>query len=247
MDTHFVLVSAESPKPRDTAVLVNAVAAAFVTYHLELEQEMYGDTLRFLQKEKEKEEKSLLISEAALQAFREVSETITMSGSSDEKAPVIKRLNELNSELTSTQLERIDLTSQLKIIKEIVEKKGKSTEERNSQLFCRHKRFVPGSGGVGQHRGGLGQEIMFECESERPIVGIFMTERTRIAAPGFSGGGDGQLGTVEINGVAVDSHVQHVLNIGDTVTLRTPGGGGYGDPDERPAALIESDKTRGYV
>ncbi len=119
--------------------------------------------------------------------------------------------------------------------------------ERNSQMFCRHKRLAPGSGGAGRRRGGLGQEIMFESESERPIVGLFMTERTRIAAPGFSGGGDGRLGVVEINGIAVDSHAQHVLNKGDTVKLRTPGGGGYGDPDDRPDDLIERDRTRDYL
>jgi len=73
-----------------------------------------------------------------------------------------------------------------------------------------------------------------------------MTERTRIAAPGFSGGGDGQLGVVEINGVAVDSRAQHVLHKGDTVLLRTPGGGGYGDPKDRPEDLIERDRIRGY-
>jgi N-methylhydantoinase B len=118
--------------------------------------------------------------------------------------------------------------------------------ERNSQMFCRHKRFSPGSGGAGRRRGGLGQEILFESESERPIIGLFMTERTRVAAPGFSGGGDGRLGAVEINGVAVDSHVQHVLHMGDTVLLRTPGGGGFGDPKDRPEDLIERDRIRGY-
>jgi N-methylhydantoinase B len=118
--------------------------------------------------------------------------------------------------------------------------------ERNSQMFCHHKRFVPGSGGAGRRRGGLGQEILFESESERPIVALFMTERTRVAAPGFSGGDDGQIGRVEINGVAINNRVQHVLHMGDTVLLRTPGGGGYGDPKDRPDDLIERDRMRGY-
>ena len=119
--------------------------------------------------------------------------------------------------------------------------------ERNSDLFCRFKRFAPGSGGAGRQRGGLGQEVMFESESKRPIVGLFMTERTRVPAPGFSGGGAGRRGTVEINGSEVDSHVQHVLNEGDTVMLRTPGGGGYGDPAERSETQRDTDRLRGYV
>ncbi len=119
--------------------------------------------------------------------------------------------------------------------------------ERNSDLFCRFKRFAPGSGGAGRQRGGLGQEVMFESESKRPIVALFMTERTRVAAPGFSGGSAGRRGTVEINGSEVDSHVQHVLNEGDTVMLRTPGGGGYGDPAERSETQRDTDRLRGYV
>ena len=119
--------------------------------------------------------------------------------------------------------------------------------ERNSDLFCRFKRFAPGSGGAGRQRGGLGQEGMFESESHRPIVGLFMTERTRVPAPGFSGGGAGRRGTVEINRSEVDSHVQHVLNEGDTVMLRTPGGGGYGDPAERSETQRDTDRLRGYV
>ena len=52
---------------------------------------------------------------------------------------------------------------------------------------------------------------------------------------------------MEINGSEVDSHVQHVLNEGDTVMLRTPGGGGYGDPAERSEIQRDTDRLRGYV
>ena len=33
---------------------------------------------------------------------------------------------------------------------------------------------------------------------------------------------------------------------GDTITVSTPGGGGYGDPKARDPALIERDLRRGY-
>jgi len=52
---------------------------------------------------------------------------------------------------------------------------------------------------------------------------------------------------VAINGEAVDTHKQHVLQRGDVVLLRTPGGGGYGAPGERAAELREQDATLGYV
>ena len=42
--------------------------------------------------------------------------------------------------------------------------------ERNSPLFVRYKRMRSGSGGAGKFRGGLGQDILLESESARPIV-----------------------------------------------------------------------------
>src|SRR5207245_8252797 len=61
--------------------------------------------------------------------------------------------------------------------------------ERNSRLFLHHKRLRPGSGGRGRFRGGLGQDILIESESARPIVMRFMAERKRFPAPGLAGGG----------------------------------------------------------
>jgi N-methylhydantoinase B len=119
--------------------------------------------------------------------------------------------------------------------------------ERNGPLLCHYKRLRVGSGGAGRQRGGLGQEIAFESTSDRPLLGLFMTERTRYPAPGFDGAMAGVPGAVEINGQAVNTHAQHILAQGDLVVLRSPGGGGYGDPNERRADLIACDRRRGYI
>jgi len=119
--------------------------------------------------------------------------------------------------------------------------------ERNSPLFFHHKRLRPGSGGAGRFRGGCGQDILMESESESPIQLSFMAERTRRAAPGFGGGGDGGLGDVQINGVSIDHRRQHLVKLGDTVLLRTPGGGGWGAEAERAPDLAERDRRLGYV
>ena len=119
--------------------------------------------------------------------------------------------------------------------------------ERNGPLLCHYKRLRPGSGGAGRFRGGLGQDIAFECLSETPVVGLFMTERTRFAAPGFAGGLPGGLGAVEINGKPVDTHKQHVLINADRVLLQTPGGGGYGEPHGRAPERDARDRALGYV
>jgi len=119
--------------------------------------------------------------------------------------------------------------------------------ERNSPLFFHHKRLRPGSGGAGRFRGGLGQDILMESESDSPIVLSFMAERTRFAAPGFAGGDDGGLGDVRINDAAVNHRAQHALRKGDRVLISTPGGGGYGAPAERDRRAAERDRAQGYA
>jgi N-methylhydantoinase B len=119
--------------------------------------------------------------------------------------------------------------------------------ERNSPLFFHYKRMRPGSGGRGRFRGGLGQDMLIESESPRPIVMSFMAERTRVPAPGFAGGGPGGLGDVRINGRKVDHRRQHVLARGDRVLVSTPGGGGYGPAPARARALRQRDQALGYA
>jgi N-methylhydantoinase B len=119
--------------------------------------------------------------------------------------------------------------------------------ERNSPLFVRYKRMRSGSGGGGKFRGGLGQDILLESESARPIVASFMAERTEYAAPGFAGGTDGGLGDVKLNGKSIDHRKQYVLKKGDRVLLSTPGGGGYGRATQRDQKLNARDRERGYV
>lgn len=119
--------------------------------------------------------------------------------------------------------------------------------ERNSPLFFRYKRMRPGSGGAGRHRGGLGQDVLIECRSARPMVLGVMAERTRFPAPGLAGGADGGRGDVRLNGRRIDHRVQHVLQRGDRLLVSTPGGGGYGPAKRRPRALTERDRALGYV
>jgi N-methylhydantoinase B len=119
--------------------------------------------------------------------------------------------------------------------------------ERNSPLFFRYKRMRPGSGGRGRFRGGLGQDILIESRSPRPIVVSFMAERTRFPAPGLAGGGPGGRGDVRINGRRVNNRVQHVLEQGDHVLISTPGGGGYGPPGRRARVPVERDLALGYT
>jgi len=119
--------------------------------------------------------------------------------------------------------------------------------ERQSPLFFHYKRLRPGSGGAGRFRGGLGQDILIESRSPRPIVLSVMAERTKFPAPGLAGGAAGGLGDVRINGTRIDNRKQHVLERGDRVLVSTPGGGGYGPRGKRDRKRIARDRALGYV
>ncbi|TMQ23031.1 MAG: hydantoinase B/oxoprolinase family protein, partial [Candidatus Rokuibacteriota bacterium] len=108
-------------------------------------------------------------------------------------------------------------------------------------------RMRASSGGPGRFRGGLGQAILIESHSPRPIVVSFMAERTTFPAPGLAGGGAGERGDVRINGRRVDNRKQHVLERGDRVLVATPGGGGYGPARARDPQRAARDRALGYV
>ncbi len=119
--------------------------------------------------------------------------------------------------------------------------------EHIAPLRFHHKRLRPNSGGRGQHRGGLGQEILIESLSESPIAVSFLAERTIFPAFGVEGGQRGAPGELRINGEKTDPKRQYVLRRGDTVSMATPGGGGHGDPRARDPRAIEADREAGYV
>ncbi|MBV7481462.1 hydantoinase B/oxoprolinase family protein [Bordetella sp. BOR01] len=119
--------------------------------------------------------------------------------------------------------------------------------EREAPLLFRCKALRPGSGGTGAQRGGLGEEIRFVSTHHQPLSIVFLTERLKVAAPGLHGGGDGAVGEVLINGAAINSRLPHVLQPGDEVTLRTPGGGGYGAMADRDAAQAAHDRQQAYI
>ncbi len=119
--------------------------------------------------------------------------------------------------------------------------------EREAPLFFQHKALRPNSGGAGEFRGGLGQEISFVSTHDSPMSIVFLTERLKVAAPGLGEGREGDLGAVLINGSPINSRVPHVLQPGDEVTLRTPGGGGFGDPAKRRPELSGADQLQAYT
>jgi N-methylhydantoinase B len=83
-----------------------------------------------------------------------------------------------------------------------------------------------GSGGDGQYRGGDGIERSYRALA--PCTATVLADRRRHAPRGAHGAGDGARGETLLNGVPLPSKVRVELEAGDVLTIRTPGGGGWG-------------------
>ncbi|WP_096393003.1 hydantoinase B/oxoprolinase family protein [Halorubrum trapanicum] len=103
----------------------------------------------------------------------------------------------------------------------------------------------PSSGGDGRYRGGLGVERTLTVERDATVS--LLTERRRTAPRGLAGGEDGALGENLIDGEPVPAKASVDVAAGSTVSIRTPGGGGHGDPAERDEKARERDRRDGKV
>ena len=83
-----------------------------------------------------------------------------------------------------------------------------------------------GSGGDGEHRGGDGVERAVRVLE--PAQLSLLTDRRRHSPQGASGGNPGEPGENLLNDEALAPHATRELSEGDVVTVRTPGGGGWG-------------------
>jgi N-methylhydantoinase B len=124
--------------------------------------------------------------------------------------------------------------------------------EMEYPLFVEEYALVPGSGGAGRFRGGLGiRRTVRVVGHEATFLGTL--ERQRVAPFGLLGGGEGGRGALRLNAEAPDgrdlgSKIAGLrLRPGDTVTIVTPGAGGYGPPAERDPDLVARDVRDGKV
>jgi N-methylhydantoinase B len=120
--------------------------------------------------------------------------------------------------------------------------------EVEAPLLCEEKALVPDSGGPGRHRGGLGQEIVIRNVSRAPVVASVIGGRFHEGAPGLEAGARGGTGVIAVNdGVPLDKSSQVILAHGDSIRMRFPGGGGFGDPRQRALEAVLADVRRGFV
>lgn len=110
------------------------------------------------------------------------------------------------------------------------------------------RELVPDSGGVGRFRGGLAQEIQVQVVGGRNVHVSTSFERMHYPPVGYQGGGNGAPAMLWKNDREhLPPKARSALRLNDIVTARTPGGGGFGNPDDRDPDLKASDVIRGYV
>jgi N-methylhydantoinase B len=120
--------------------------------------------------------------------------------------------------------------------------------EGNAPLRFLRRELVPDSGGAGRHRGGLAQEIAVQVLGTREIYVSTSSERMLYPPQGYGGGRAGATAALSRNdGEYLAPKGRSTLQPGDIVTVRTPGGGGYGAAQERDPHAIRTDLDNGYV
>ncbi len=123
--------------------------------------------------------------------------------------------------------------------------------EQQYPVLYRRYALHEGSGGAGAHRGGFGLD--YEVELLRGTArASFVMDHGRFGPQGALGGRDGGVNRVEVirgGETLIPEHLSKAQDIqlapGDRVRVRTPGGGGYGDPAQRDRALVAEDVRLG--
>lgn len=114
--------------------------------------------------------------------------------------------------------------------------------ETEFPLMVEKYEFIPNSGGRGKFRGGLGlirdirildDDILFSSHADRH----------KFPPWGWEKGKEGKPGKFILNNHKLlpskSSNIK--LNKNDIISIRTPGGGGFGDPEKRSKILINQD------
>jgi len=124
--------------------------------------------------------------------------------------------------------------------------------ETKYPLLIERYALIQDSGGPGRHRGGLGCETIVQALTDVTLNASI--DRAHCLPWGLMGGLEGSGNQVllrrgsEWDKERVNAKVLTAqLKKGDAYALRSGGGGGFGSPLERPAAMVQDDVRQGYV
>jgi len=114
-------------------------------------------------------------------------------------------------------------------------------------LVVERYELVDDSGGAGRHRGGTG--LRRQIRAEGHTCRTFIHGSRRLSSPWglFGGGAGGRCRFAYSQDADPPQKGYTFLRHGQSVTIVTPGAGGYGDPRERDRALLSRDIADGKV
>ena len=121
--------------------------------------------------------------------------------------------------------------------------------ERRYPIMILKYSLRPNSGGLGQWRGGLGIERIYKILA--PATLSLLGDRHKFPPWGLNNGEPGAPGEYILirKGRKIKLRSKQIINVdaGDIIIIRTPGGGGYGDPSKRSKEMITDDIIDGKI
>jgi N-methylhydantoinase B len=110
--------------------------------------------------------------------------------------------------------------------------------------------LAPDSGGAGEHRGGNGTVREYEFLQKTTVQ--LVNERFQFGPYGLAGGERGQTGAAEHisdrhGTVQLSSKERFNADPGETLRVRSTGGGGYGSAEARSTDRVREDVAAGHV
>jgi N-methylhydantoinase B len=125
-----------------------------------------------------------------------------------------------------------------------------SIEQVHPHLRLKSYTLLTDTGGAGKWRGGMGFCREVEILEEDVFVNLY-SDHFKFAPQGVHKGQPGCTGALTVNRagqiIELGSNADFDLMPGDVVKLRVGGGGGYGDPRERPRESVERDILDGRI
>ena len=120
--------------------------------------------------------------------------------------------------------------------------------EQITPLIFWTKEYRPDSGGAGRMRGGHGQNIEIESRIGEPFELLAAYDRIDHPARGRDGGKDGAPGVVAFkSGKTLPGKGFLMVPADERLVIKTPGGGGIGDPAKREPERVAAERKAGLV
>lgn len=127
--------------------------------------------------------------------------------------------------------------------------------EAETPLLIEKRELITDSGGPGESRGGLGEELVIQALPSSDTDPSHLLDlsgssgRMRQGASGLLGGGPGSVASIVVgdNPLSPTASPHALVRVGERIAMRLPGGGGYGAPRKRSREAIARDLRDGYI